>query len=58
MKNWLIIMANGPKDLLGRVNHQYLTVYAGSEGEAKSMGEVATNHMQGYWTVWDVEPLE
>lgn len=58
MKNWLITLANGPKDLMGRVNHQYLTVYAATKGEAEDMGQNATNHMQGYWEVWDVEPLE
>lgn len=57
MKNWLITL-NGPKDRMGRVDRQYLSVYAATKEKAESIGWEAINHMHGYWTVWDVEPLE
>lgn len=57
MKNWLITIANGPRDAFGRVANQYFTVYAADESAARAIGEKAACLMSDYWEVRDVEPL-
>jgi hypothetical protein len=55
MRNWLIIMVNGPQGTNREV--RYIAVYTDDPDMAESMGHVATNHMDGFY-VEAVEPLE
>jgi hypothetical protein len=58
MKNFLVVIANGPADMLRGVGYQYHTVYAADEKKAEEMGQRICDHLEGYWEVRGAEPLE
>ena len=58
MKNWLITLANGPRDSFGRVAEMKLTVYAATEAEVEAMASVIVDNMDGYWEFREAIPLE
>lgn len=56
MKNWLITIANGPRDA-SRVATQHFTVYAADEAEAENLGDSICCKMDHYHEVRLVEEL-